>query len=112
MFTFTYGNTNDLRVTVYGTNYLLLEMEENVKEVNIDLKEVKDDGKELKQEVRHFRGEVKHELRGIKDNLQAAAAAGPSKLFLHLVLDYSLKNYLDIDINVLLTMHTKYKVLV
>ena len=93
MFKFIYGDTNDLRVTGYGTNYLLLEMEENVKEMKIDLKEVKDDGKELKQEVRDFRGEVKHELRGIKNNLQAAAVAGPSKwlkLFLHLMLDYSL----------------------
>jgi len=57
---------------------VLKEMEENMKEMKIDLKEVKDDGKELKREVRDFRGEVKHELRGSKDNLHAAAAAGPT----------------------------------
>ena len=93
MFRVTYGDTNESIVTVCGTNYLLLEMEENVKEMKIDLKEIKDDGKELNQEVIDFRGEVKHELRGIKDNLQAAAAAGASKwvkLFLPLMLDYSL----------------------
>ena len=97
MFRFICGDTNEAIVTVYVTNYLILEMEENVKEMKVDLKEIKDDGKELKQEVRDLRGEVKHELRGIKNNLQAVAAAEPSmwlKLFHPVMLNYSLAKFL------------------
>ena len=79
MFRFTYGDINESIVTVNGTIYLLLELEQNVKEMKGDLKEIKDDGKELKQEVRDLRGEVNHELKGIKDNLQAVAASEPGK---------------------------------
>ena len=86
MLRFTYDDTNESTVTVYGKNYLLLEMEENVKEMKVDLKDIKDDGKELTQEVRDFRGEVKHERRGIKDNLQAAAAAAERSKWLKLSL--------------------------
>ena len=84
-------------MTVYGTNYLLLEMEENVKEMKIDRKEVKDDSTELKKVVRDLRGEEKNELGGIKGNLQAASSAETSKwlkLFLPLMLKYSLSKLL------------------
>jgi len=78
MFRFRYGYTEESIVTVYGTNYLLLEMEENVKEMTINRKEVKDDSTELKKVVRDLRGEEKNELGRIKGHLQAASSAETS----------------------------------
>ena len=97
MFRFRFGDTVESILTVYGTNYLLLEMEENVKEMKIDRKEVNDDSTELKKVVRDLRGEEKNELGGIKGNLQAAASAETSKwlkLFLPLMIKYSLAKLL------------------
>ena len=88
----TIGDNVESIVTVDGTNCVLLDMNESVKEVKNDLKEVKDDGKELKQGLKEFRDEVQLGLR----DMQTAVATQPSKkskLSLLLMFKYSLLKF-------------------